>query len=343
MRSLLLLCVFLALTLHDGVDGQPVSQFTPKDYFEHRPVLTEHFVSKVNALTNGLWRAAVDNGRTLRNRSLREIKQLLGVHSVGPSVLSTRDFTPAESSAEVPQTFDSAEHWPECPTIREIRDQSNCGSCWAIAAAEAMSDRYCTVAHLPNRRISTANLLSCCGICGRGCQGGWPTMAWMWWVWVGLTTEDCQPYPFAPCGHHSTGDKYPECPSTIYETPKCNSTCSDGVTPAPKYKGEQSYAVRGEEDYMRELMHNGPFEVALTVYEDFLVYKSGVYSHTTGSELGGHAVRLVGWGTQNGVPYWKIANSWNDDWGDNGYILIRRGTNECGVEDSGVAGIPQRG
>lgn len=85
-------------------------------------------------------------------------------------------------------------------------------------------------------------------------------------------------------------------------------------------------------------MTYGPVEVALTVYEDLLTYKSGVYSHTTGSELGGHAVRMLGWGTENGVDYWLIANSWNNGWGDNGYFKIKRGTNECGIEDEVVAG-----
>lgn len=45
---------------------------------------------------------------------------------------------------------------------------------------------------------------------------------------------------------------------------------------------------------------------------------SGVYQHVTGSELGGHAVKVLGWGEENGTPYWLVANSWNSDWGDNG-------------------------
>jgi cathepsin B len=85
-------------------------------------------------------------------------------------------------------------------------------------------------------------------------------------------------------------------------------------------------------------MTNGPVEISITVYDDFLTYKSGVYTHVSGSELGGHAVRMLGWGTENGVDYWLVANSWNNGWGDNGFIKIRRGTNECGIEESVVAG-----
>jgi cathepsin B len=49
----------------------------------------------------------------------------------------------------------------------------------------------------------------------------------------------------------------------------------------------------------------------------------------------------LGWGVEDGTPYWLVANSWNTDWGNNGYFKILRGSNECGIEDEIVAGIPQ--
>ena len=48
----------------------------------------------------------------------------------------------------------------------------------------------------------------------------------------------------------------------------------------------------------------------------------GVYQHTSGRLLGGHAIRILGWGTEEGTPYWLVANSWNTDWGDSGKIVI---------------------
>ena len=77
------------------------------------------------------------------------------------------------------------------------------------------------------------------------------------------------------------------------------------------------------------------------MYEDFLHYKSGVYIHKHGSGLGGHAIRILGWGVEDGVKYWLCANSWNTDWGDNGYFKILRGENHLGIEDEVVAGIPK--
>jgi len=71
---------------------------------------------------------------------------------------------------------------------------------------------------------------------------------------------------------------------------------------------------------------------AFDVYEDFYKYKSGIYEYTAGDLVGGHAVRIVGYGTENGVDYWKVANSWDWYWGEAGYFRIRRGTNECGFE-----------
>ncbi len=53
-------------------------------------------------------------------------------------------------------------------------------------------------------------------------------------------------------------------------------------------------------------MKNGPVQTAFTVYEDFPTYKSGVYKHVSGSALGGHAVKMVGWGVEDGTPYWLV-------------------------------------
>lgn len=58
-------------------------------------------------------------------------------------------------------------------------------------------------------------------------------------------------------------------------------------------------------------------------------------------QKGGHAVKIIGWGVEDNVPYWLVANSWNTDWAENGYFRILRGKNECGIEESVVAGAPK--
>ena len=66
---------------------------------------------------------------------------------------------------------------------------------------------------------------------------------------------------------------------------------------------------------------------------------SGVYHHVSSNYLGGRAVTLVGYGTLSGEKCWKVKNSWNEEWGDSGHFLIRRGSDECGIESDASAGI----
>ncbi len=67
----------------------------------------------------------------------------------------------------------------------------------------------------------------------------------------------------------------------------------------------------------------------------------GVYQRHSDDQLGGHAIRILGWGVESNVPYWLVANSWNSDWGDKGYFKILRGSDECGIEDDINAGLPK--
>jgi cathepsin B len=87
-----------------------------------------------------------------------------------------------------------------------------------------------------------------------------------------------------------------------------------------KHFFKSAYSVGSDPSQLQtELMTNGPIEVSFTVYSDFEAYKGGIYQHTTGQALGGHAVKMIGWGEENSVPYWIIANSWNNEWGAYSY------------------------
>merc|ERR1712137_1133875 len=96
--------------------------------------------------------------------------------------------------------------------------------------------------------------------------------------------------------------------------------------------------VRGVANIQKDIMQFGSVTAAFTVYNDFVTYKSGVYQHHTGRQLGGHAVKMIGWGVENGTPYWLIVNSWNEAWGDSGTFKILRGSNHCGIEGQITAG-----
>lgn len=66
-----------------------------------------------------------------------------------------------------------------------------------------------------------------------------------------------------------------------------------------------------------------------------------MYQHVIGNQLGGHAVKILGWGVEDGVSYWLAANSWGKEWGEGGYFKILRGVNHVGVESNVVAGLPK--
>lgn len=212
-----------------------------------------------------------------------------------------------------------------------------------------MSDRICIASQQKlQTRISAEDLLTCCGSgCGMGCNGGYPSGAWRWFQTVGCVTgylyndqKWCSSYYFAPCDHHTTG-KYGPCGSSK-PTPACKKSCASGYEKSysdDKWHVSSAYSVPSNvQKIQTEIMTKGPVEVAFTVYSDFLTYKTGVYQHKSGSALGGHAVKMVGWGVENGTPYWTVANSWNEGWGDNGFFKILRGKNECGIEGQVVAG-----
>lgn len=74
------------------------------------------------------------------------------------------------------------------------------------------------------------------------------------------------------------------------------------------------------------------------VFADFHAYKSGIYHHVTGDQVGRHDVKVVGWGVEGDVNYWIAANSWGSDWGEQGYFRIKEGEGE--FENDAKACIP---
>uniref|UniRef100_A0A8R1DHS7 Pept_C1 domain-containing protein n=1 Tax=Caenorhabditis japonica TaxID=281687 RepID=A0A8R1DHS7_CAEJA len=283
-------------------------------------------------------------------------KQLMGAKMVEiPEEYRVFEMThPEVADSAIPDSFDSRAQWPTCTSISTIRDQSSCGSCWAVSAAETISDRICIASNGQTQvSISADDINACCGLlCGNGCNGGYPIEAWRHYVKKGYVTggsytekSGCKPYPYAPCEHHVNGSHYQPCPSSMYPTDKCEHSCQAGYPLTYQqdlHFGQSAYAVsKKATEIQKEILTHGPVEVAFTVYEDFEHYSGGVYVHTAGSNLGGHAVKMLGWGVDNGTPYWLCANSWNEDWGENGYFRILRGVNECGIESGVVGGIPK--
>lgn len=263
----------------------------------------------------------------------------------------------------LPESFDSATHWPQCAkVIEDIRDQSNCGCCWAFAAASAASDRLC-IATSGGMVVPLSAQDVCFCASDDGCDGGDIDSPWEY-----IKGGECNPNggavsggqyngtgPFGKgmcsdfslphCHHHGPQgqDPYPaegKAGCKEQRSAQCPKKCDSGSkAPHDNYKKDKYFfkgdvlTASGEEQIMQAIFTGGPVETAFHVYSDFENYASGIYHHVTGSEVGGHAVRIVGWGVEEGNKYWKIANSWNPFWGESGYFRIKRGSNESGVEN----------
>jgi cathepsin B len=313
----------------------------------------EKLVHKIRSTPGVLWRAEVG---ALQGRSL---KTLSGVNAESWGAVQKLPKADSKIADEdIPDEFDSETNWPKCAkVIGDIRDQSMCGCCWAFAGAEAASDRLCISTDgkvaVP---LSAQDVCFCSSF--DGCDGGQIDTPWQYISSTGAVTGGqfegtypigkggfCSDFTLPHCHHHGPqgNDPYPAegapgCPQQT--SPSCPSKCDTNAT-APHndfakdkwtFSG-QVQSASGEEGIQKAIMAGGPVETAFTVYSDFANYVSGIYHHVSGGVEGGHAVRIVGWGVENGNKYWKVANSWNPYWGEDGYFRIKRGNSECGIED----------
>ena len=243
----------------------------------------------------------------LNNKTVEELMGLMGSYIVEDNEIYPRveyDYT------AIPDSHDSRDKWGT--KIHPIRDQQSCGSCWAFGASEALTDRF-AIKGLDVKIILSPEDMVSCDTSNLGCNGGYLNKAWNYLTTTGIVEEPCFPY--------TAGSGKAEA---------CRKTCVNGA-PYKKYKcasGSVVHPVRIA-DIKAELYNNGPLEGAFTVYNDFFNYAGGVYHHVSGGVAGGHAIKVLGYGTLNGENYWLCANSWGPSWGEKGFFKIRQG-------DSGI-------
>jgi cathepsin B len=217
----------------------------------------------------------------------------------------------------VPAEFDSRTAWTMCPF--DIKDQGHCGSCWAFGAVEAFEDRLCIKSEGEFTTDLSEQVVVSCDYVGFGCNGGFPLSAYGYLTLFGTTTEECVPYQSGETG----------------KTGGCSGKCADSSVSNKRYRCSYPWINYSNNGIKKEIAKNGPVETAFSVYEDFMNYQGGIYHHTTGGYLGGHAVKIVGWGAEEGVKYWLAANSWSTNWGEQGYFRIKEG--ECGFASAGYS------
>jgi len=208
-------------------------------------------------------------------------------------------------TANVPETID----WRERNAVLGVKDQGQCGSCWAFSATGSLEGQNV----LKNNRsipLSEQQLLDCSESYGNGdCSvGGDMVAAFEYVIDHGLTTEEAYPY---------RAEQY-----------SCRAPSSSAVT-VTDYR-----YVDASESALREAVGTvGPISVAMYA-EPIQLYYGGIFQDRdcyNDEYYLDHGVLAVAYGTTNGQKYWTIKNSWGSDWGEAGFFRLARDEDQCGI------------
>ncbi|XP_068659884.1 senescence-specific cysteine protease SAG39-like [Aristolochia californica] len=215
-----------------------------------------------------------------------------------------------ENVTAVPSTVD----WRKKGAVTPVKDQGQCGCCWAFSAVAAMEGAT---------KLSTGKLVSLseqelvdCDTRGvdQGCNGGLMDDAFKFILHNGgLTTETTYPYEGVDG--------------------KCNS--KKEASSAAKISGFEDVPENSESALLKAAA-NQPVSVAIDAGGiPFQLYSGGVFTGPCGTSLD-HGVTVVGYGTtSDGTMYWLVKNSWGSSWGEDGYIRMQRNVDAkeglCGI------------
>jgi len=198
-----------------------------------------------------------------------------------------------------------------------IKDQDNCGSCYAFGSLAAMESCINIEAGNPNLDMDLSEqFMVSCGkewYPGRmkGCDGAYPEETFDFLDQYGAIDETCFPYTSGVSG----------------TVPSCSNKCDDWQDNIISV--EDTGTVSSSLDSIRNALNQrGPLSASFDVFEDFMNYSGGIYEHQSGGYLGVHRIAIVGYDDDPG--YWICKNSWGPGWGENGWFRIAYG--ECGIE-----------
>ena len=200
----------------------------------------------------------------------------------------------------------------KCTTT--IKDQGNCGSCWAFGTVGPLESAILIKEAVPED-LSEQWLVSC-NTNGYGCDGGWWAHKWHAGTQgkcggTGAVYEDEFEYTSGSSGTEPSCDgPYPH----VYLLKDWAFVGSSGGVPST-------------ESIKNAIYNYGPVSAAVYVNSEFQYYTGGIFDTTDDGRIN-HAIVLVGWNEDPG--YWILRNSWGDDWGENGYMRIAYGCQSVG-------------
>jgi C1A family cysteine protease len=215
--------------------------------------------------------------------------------------------------SSLPDTVD----WTTAGAVTAVKNQGNCGSCWSFSATGALEGAY-QIKTGSLQSFSEQQLVSCDTDGGdAGCDGGW--------------MDDAFDFVQASKGICLETD-YPYISGTTGKSGNCVSSCTAVADSAPT---SYTDVKAGSVDDLMSAVSQQPVAIAIQANQlAFQSYKSGVLTGRCGQRLD-HGVLAVGYGSLDGVDYWKVKNSWGAEWGQDGYILIERSDADlCGVLDA---------
>ena len=205
--------------------------------------------------------------------------------------------------------------WTTKGAVTPVKDQGQCGSCWSFSATGALEGAWFVCKRVLTN-LSEQELVDCSTSEGnQGCNGGLMDYAFEYAKTNGLTSESA--YPYTASGP--------------------NACKAKGLPVLVKATGFTDVPTNSQNALMTAVVQQ-PVSVAIEADENsFQFYSSGVLTKACGTNLD-HGVLLVGYGTQSGLDYYKVKNSWGSSWGESGYVLLGRGPSyngnqgQCGIQ-----------